>query len=586
MKTVQLIQGTREWLSHRAAHRNASDAPAMLGVSPYKTRDQLLRELATGITADVDAATQRRFDDGHQFEALARPLAEKIVREDLYPCVGVEGRYSASFDGITLLEDTCFEHKTLGENLRSLMDNADFTGADLPEHYRVQMEQQCMVSGASRVLFMATRWEGETLAEQLWCWYTPDPELRARIVAGWEQFEKDLASYSHVEKQERQAAGRTPETLPALRIEARGMVTSSNLAEYKAHALAVLGNINRDLQTDDDFADAEATVKWCKGVEDRLEATKSSVLGQMADVDAVCRTLDDVAAETRRIRLDLDKLVKAEKESRKAEIVRAGVNAVRAHYVEINTTMGEHAIGIPPSLNFDIGNAIKGLKTLSSIRDKISTAVANAKIDASERAERVRKNIATLASLREDLRASLFPDRVQLCATKDPEDLRNLFKARIAEHDRREEERERARQKQEAERLEQQREQIRQEELARIERERSEAAQLAAVTPEPAIVAPPTTPAPTPTDIAEDGHKGTGFRYTPVRPPVRLKLGDINAAIAPLSITADGLARLGFHPVATDRASRLYEAATFEQIRAALLKVLTSARAEASQAAA
>mgnify|MGYP000576635691 CR=1 FL=1 len=55
MKTVQLIQGTREWLSHRAAHWNASDAPAMLGVSPYKTRDQLLRELATGITADVDA---------------------------------------------------------------------------------------------------------------------------------------------------------------------------------------------------------------------------------------------------------------------------------------------------------------------------------------------------------------------------------------------------------------------------------------------------------------------------------------------------------------------------------------------------
>ena len=77
-----------------------------------------------------------------------------------------------------------------------------------------------------------------------------------------------------------------------------------------------------------------------------------------------------------------------------------------------------------------------------------------------------------------------------------------------------------------------------------------------------------------------------GFRYTPVRPPVRLKLGDINAAIAPLSITADGLARLGFHPAATDKSAKLYEAATFEQIRAALLKVLNGARAEASQAAA
>ena len=594
MKIVQLIQGTREWLAHRAAHWNASDAPAMLGVSPYKTRDQLLRELATGITADVDAATQRRFDDGHQFEALARPLAEQIIGDELYPVVGVEGRYSASFDGLTIDDGTAFEHKTLGENLRSLMGRAEFTGADLPEQYRVQMEHQCMVSAAGRVLFMATRWEGESLAEQLWCWYTPDPELRARIVAGWEQFERDLASYSHVEKQERQVTGRTPETLPALRIEARGMVTASNLGEFKAHALAVLGNINRDLQTDDDFADAEATVKWCKGVEDRLEATKSSVLGQMADVDAVCRTLDDVAAETRRIRLDLDKLVKAEKDARKAEIVRAGVLAVQKHYVEINATMGEHAISQPQTLNFDIANTIKGLKTLSSIRDRISTVVASEKIDASERAERVRKNTATLAEFADY--SQLFADRVALCATKAPDDLRNLASMRVAEHKRREEERERERKRQEDARLEQQREQIRQEELARIERERSEAAriaqqqseaaQVAAVTPEPASVAPPTTPAPTPTDIAEDGHKGTGFRYTPARPPVRLKLGDINAAIAPLSITADGLARLGFHPAATDKSAKLYEAATFEKIRGALLKVLTSARAEASQAAA
>lgn len=589
MKTVQLIQGTREWLSHRAAHWNASDAPAMLGVSPYKTRDQLLRELATGITADVDATTQRRFDDGHRFEELARPLAEKIVGEDLYPCVGVDGRFSASFDGLTIDDGTAFEHKTLGENLRSLMDNADFTGADLPEHYRVQMEQQCLVAGASRVLFMATRWEGETLAEQLWCWYTPDPELRARIVAGWEQFEKDLASYSHVEKQERQVTGRTPETLPALRIEARGMVTSSNLAEYKAHALAVLGNINRDLQTDDDFADAEATVKWCKGVEDRLEATKSSVLGQMADVDAVCRTLDDVAAETRRIRLELDKLVKAEKESRKAEIVRAGVVAVQKHYAEINTTMGEHAISLPPSLNFEIANTIKGLKTLSSIREKISTAVASAKIDASERAERVRKNVATLAEFADY--GHLFADRIALCATKAPDDLRNLASMRVAEHKQREAHREKLR-AEEAERIERERKQQEEQRIREAEERGRQMAEIAAQRQAEQVVQPQPEveqvgAAPEPVSVAGSvAEVPNGFRYTPVRPPVRLKLGDINAAIAPLSITADGLARLGFHPVATDRASKLYEAATFEQIRAALLKVLTSARAEASTAAA
>jgi len=41
MKTVDLIQGTDSWIQHRAQHWNASDAPAMLGVSPYKSRAEL-----------------------------------------------------------------------------------------------------------------------------------------------------------------------------------------------------------------------------------------------------------------------------------------------------------------------------------------------------------------------------------------------------------------------------------------------------------------------------------------------------------------------------------------------------------------
>ena len=73
MQTVNLIQGSKEWHLHRANHFNASDAPAMMGVSKYKTRDQLLHEMATGLTQEVDANTQKLFDNGHKFEALARP---------------------------------------------------------------------------------------------------------------------------------------------------------------------------------------------------------------------------------------------------------------------------------------------------------------------------------------------------------------------------------------------------------------------------------------------------------------------------------------------------------------------------------
>ena len=53
MQIVNVQQGTPEWFEHRAQSLNASDAPAMMGVSPYKTRSQLIKEMATGITPEV-----------------------------------------------------------------------------------------------------------------------------------------------------------------------------------------------------------------------------------------------------------------------------------------------------------------------------------------------------------------------------------------------------------------------------------------------------------------------------------------------------------------------------------------------------
>ncbi len=75
---LDLTQGTPEWTAHRATARNASDVPAMLGISPYKSRADLVRERATGITPEITPEQQRRFDRGHRIEALARPIAEQI----------------------------------------------------------------------------------------------------------------------------------------------------------------------------------------------------------------------------------------------------------------------------------------------------------------------------------------------------------------------------------------------------------------------------------------------------------------------------------------------------------------------------
>lgn len=578
MKTVNLIQGSPEWSAHRAQHWNASDAPAMLGVSPYKSRAELLRERATGISQEFDAATQRRFDDGHRFEALARSLAEQIIGDELFPVTGVEGRYSASFDGITMLEDTAFEHKSLNDELREAMANADDPAIGpplLPEHYRVQMEQQLMVSGAGRVLFMASKWDRDgNLIEESHCWYYPDAALRARIVAGWEQFERDLADYKP-EAVTTKPAGRSPETLPALRIEAKGMVTASNMAEFREHAMAVLGQINRDLQTDEDFASAEATVKWCSGVEERLTAAKANVLAQMADVDAVCRTIDDVAAETRRIRLELDRLVKAEKENRKAQIVQAGVDAVRAHYTATSQTLGAYpsCLAFPAGLPTEIGASIKGLKTLTSMREKVDAAVATAKISASQKADAIRVNAAILDEHKDH--AFLFTDCARIVVDKSPDDLRNLITARIAEHKAREEAK-----------LEAERQRIRAEEQAKAERaareelEKQRAAEEARIAAEAKAQEKPLPPV-TMTVVQPQAF------VAPAQPAAQpsnrtIKLGEINAALAPLSITAEGLASIGFASCGQDRAAKLYRADDLPKILRTLVDRLSLAALQAA----
>lgn len=543
MKIVNLTQGTPEWHAHRAAHFNASDAPAMMGVSPYKTRAQLLREYATGITPEVDAATQRRFDEGHRLEAQARPYAENIIGEELYPCVGVNGRLSASFDGLTLLYDTAFEHKMMNGALREVLLHMAAPSIELPDHYRVQMEQQCMVSGAERVLFVASAGEGES-AERYHCWYTPDPDLRARIVAGWDQFERDLqalrdeiAAGNLPAVAAPPAVGSAPEQLPALRIEITGMVTASNLEAFKVRALQVFREIPTDLQTDQDFANAEETVKWCGDIEDRLATAKAAALAQTESIDALFRAIDEISGEARAKRLALEKLVKARKEAVRAEIVDRARQSVVAHIRELSMGLGEHALGIPASLAAEIGAAIKGKKTLTSITDAAETAAAAAKIAATQQAERVRANIAVLEAS-EGEHSFLFLDRVALCTTKTPEDLRNLARARIDEYQERE----------------------RQRAAAAAEKASAEAALSATLADMP--------PAPPPAARREPPPSTDGRT---------IKLGEINARIAPLSVNADGLASLGIVPVGNERAAKLYAEADFPAICEVLIGVLRAA---------
>ena len=423
MKALKLIQGSDEWLAHRATHFNASDAPAMMGLSVHKTRGQLLHEMSTGILPDVDSATQQRFNKGHRFEALARPLAENIIGEELSPIVGVDGEYSASFDGITFDNTIIFEHKTLNAALSELMANDEFI---LPICYNIQMEQQLMVSGADKCLFMASKFDdNDLLIEEHHTWYLPDLELRQRIIDSWAQFDIDLKNYVPpviVEKVEAE----TIQALPVPSVVVRGEITTSNLGEITPLFDKYLGSVKSELSTDQDFADAEANAKNCRETATRIKSLRANIIAQMVDVNAVDSALANYEEAFNKVGLRLEKAVKEQKESIKTNAV---LKTRQDYFAHIQTLEAEIA---PIRLNVampDFAKAISGVKSMASMHSRLNDALANAKIEADALARDIRvkftwyKEHATGYEM-------LFADLQQLI-TKPMDDFQLLLRARI-----------------------------------------------------------------------------------------------------------------------------------------------------------
>lgn len=452
MQTVNLIQGSAEWHAHRAKHFNASDAPAMMGCSSYKSRDQLLREMKIGITQEFDAATQRRFDDGHRYEALARPCAERLIGDDLYPVTGTNGIYSASFDGITLSERVIFEHKSLNDGLRACSKQED-----LPMLYRVQIEHQFMVSDADECLFMASKWDAnDELLEEVHFSCRPDLDLRARIIAGWNQFADDLANY--VPQEIIPAAVASPQTqLPAVSVQVLGSIeVRDNLTAFGAALCAYVERINRQPETDQDFADLEATVKTLKEAETALDAAENGALAQASSIDQMRRIVAESRELARTTRLTIEKLVDAEKKTRREKIVSEAKESLRNLIVELNAR-----VKFMPEIPADFAGVIKGKKTLASIKNAADTELARAKSEASMIADMIDANLKVYGELAIGYE-SLFADLGKI-VNQPPEACRAIIEQRIAQQKAQEE----ARRADEAER-------IRAEEREKIEREQAE----------------------------------------------------------------------------------------------------------------
>lgn len=524
MQIHNLIQGSPEWHQFRLEHFGASEAAPMLGISSMVTRTELLHMKHTCTAKEFSDWVQINIlDYGHEVEALARPLVEALIETELYPVTCSAGPLSASCDGLTMAEDLAFEHKQWNEALA-----ASVGAGVLPDEYQPQCQQIMMVTKCEKVLFVVSDGTSERFVSLM---VEPDAEWAARISAGWDQFWADLAVYEPKNFTPKPAAEPIMQ-LPALAIQIRGEVTLSNLPAFKKKADEFIASIRMDLLTDEDFANAEATIKFCDGAEKSIELAKAAAIAQTASIDELMRTVDLIREQLRAKRLLLTKTVADKKELLKASILNAAKLAFAEHVTALETEMAPIRLVYQAR---DFAGVMKNKRTLASLHNAVDTELAAGKITVDALAKAVR---GRLTWYRENATGFefLFAD-LQTVIQKPDDDFKLAVTSRIDAH------------------------------------KATEATLVAAQVAPVAAVA-----ANEPETVAQAVLNPASGWPAPAAAPA-LRLGQIADRLG-FALTADFLRTLGFAPAARDKAAQLYHEHEFSSICAALIRHVGSIQAK------
>ena len=154
-----------------------------------------------------------------------------------------------------------------------------------------------------------------------------------------------------------------------LAIAVEGKVITSNFEAYKGYAEAQIEAISFDLKTDEDFDRADKDAKGLKAFELRLSQAKTDFLAQMDEVNNLLESVDALGSLARKVRLELEKLVKSKKEEVREGIIRDGITALDVRNREFTDRIGE---------------AIKGKSSLVKMQEAVTQVVdqINAQIEA------------------------------------------------------------------------------------------------------------------------------------------------------------------------------------------------------------
>jgi predicted phage-related endonuclease len=446
-KIHNLIQGTPEWDEFRATHYGASLAAAMLGLDPKTTRTELLDLYATGISKEFpDYVKDVVFARGHATEALARPIVERIIGDELSPTVYSLGKLSASCDGITFSEDAGFEHKQFNAELFAMAQRKE-----VPDSHMPQVQQSLLVTKAKKWHFTVSDGTEDKMAivEVL-----PDQEWFDRIINGWKKFDIDMKTHTPRARESKPIADAVPE-LPTLFVHAKGEITADNLTEWGVALTAHLADTRAIiLTTDQDFANADKRAKVYRETCKKLMLAKDAMLAQTMTIGDAAKLMDAWHEDLRVTALQIEKRVKDEKDIKKLAIVMEAQTAYAEHIAALEFETSPYSLPIDRP-NF--ADAMKGKSLFSAMQNAVDTLMANTKIRADELAADYRSKLKWYSE--NATHPELFRDMKDIIL-KHEDDFQLLVTSRIEAH-----------KKSEAAKIEAERAQMQAEATAKAERE-------------------------------------------------------------------------------------------------------------------
>lgn len=199
MRFIDLAQNTPEWLEFRRDKIGASDAPIILGVSPFKTPYQLYLDKVYYIQQTQNAAMRR----GHELEAEAREYFCNVYEEihlekvTVIPYVVQSDTYEwmiASLDGLDLEKNVLVEIKCPGQK-----DHDIAMSGKIPDHYIPQLQHQLYVTGIDKMFYLSYR-TGDTHPVLLE--YRPDKKNLEKLIREETKFLKCMLTKTPPETEE------------------------------------------------------------------------------------------------------------------------------------------------------------------------------------------------------------------------------------------------------------------------------------------------------------------------------------------------------------------------------------------------